>query len=135
MEKGRSKYNPIVKRLAGGLLLVVYTLSFFHSGIFHLHHHHDLSTAAHFDGCEDDLCHATLYHKGVKGCDHKAHLIDEQPTCPDCRHHFLSPTIIDELSAEVSVIGESVNRFKVTEASLAHFRSINGIRGPPRMIV
>ena len=124
-----------MKQLAGYLLLVVYTLSFFHSGIFHRHHHHELSTSAHFDGCEDDLCHATLYHKGVKGCDHKAHLIAEQPTCPDCQHHFISPTIIDELVDEISVTAGSVKVFGTTKAPLAHYFNTNGIRGPPRMIV
>ena len=122
-------------QLAGSLLLVVYTLSFFHSGVFHLHHHHELSTSAHFDGCEDDLCHATLYHKGVKGCDHKAHLLAEQPNCPDCQHHFISPTILDELVAQVSVAAESDNGFIATEARLAHYLSTNSIRGPPGMIV
>ena len=85
-----------LRPLLATCLVAVYVLSFIQKGHVHLHHHAEHQHELHDDHCAEDACHVSIYHLGVKGCDHKAHLIPAEEVCYDC-HEILQIQFFEEL--------------------------------------
>lgn len=128
-------YSWVFRRLTAAGLLSFYLVSFFYNGIVHVYEHSHSNEHVHFDNCESDACHLTLFHPNqIGGCNHKAHITEPHFDCFGCNDHLVLQIVVDN-SVTKSFQPEGTSRLDHYYAHHPVSTKVEiFLRGPPQMI-